>query len=59
MNHSLSVAAAVSAALLALAATAVSWALLRRRERLRIHRARAAVKPLESWENEGGALDSR
>jgi broad specificity polyphosphatase/5'/3'-nucleotidase SurE len=57
MKHSLTVAAAVSAALVAVAATAVSWALLRRRE-LRRH-ARLELRPLESWENEGGALASR
>jgi hypothetical protein len=59
MKHSLPVAATVSAALVAVAATAVSWVLLRRRERRRFRQARAALQPLESWENEGGALTAR
>lgn len=58
MRPSPVLAIALAATLAAIATTAASWAAARLLERRRTRRARAALQPLESWENEGGALAS-
>ncbi len=46
----------VTATLIAAATTAASWAVRRWLDDRYAPRARPARQPLESWENEGGAL---
>ena len=59
MKPSPLLAIALAATLVAIATTGASWAVRRLLKRHRTQRARAVLKPLESWENEGGALASR
>ena len=59
MKPSPLLAIALAATLVAIATTGASWAVARLLERRRIQRPSVSLKPLESWENEGGALASR
>lgn len=59
MKPSPLLAIALATTLVAIATTGASWAVARLLERRRTQRARTVLKPLESWENEGGALASR
>jgi hypothetical protein len=59
MKPSPLLAIALAATLVAIATTGASWAVRRLLERRRAARSHLPLQPLESWENEGGALASR
>lgn len=59
MKTSPLLAIALATTVVAITTTGASWAVRRLLERRRVARSHVALQPLESWENEGGALAPR